>query len=77
MVWPKSMVYVLNVLTTVRNVMEPLILVLNVFLEETYHHIVLVHQDNTKKKTLLVSIVTGNVLNVMHLLMHVPHVEET
>jgi len=65
------------VLTIVRNVQELLIHVPNVFLEEMYHQIVTVHQEHTKKKILLVLIVTGNVQNVTEPLMYVPNVEET
>lgn len=64
-----------HVLTNVRNVHKPSTHVPNVFLEEMYHHIVTVHQENLKKKICHVKIVTGNVLNVKQHLIHVPLVE--
>jgi len=70
------MEYVLLVIMFVKNVQEQLILVLNVFLEEMYHQIVTVHQDNMKKQIFLVKIVTGIVLNVQIVQIHVLLVEE-
>lgn len=64
-------------ITIVKNVQEQLILVLNVFLEEMYHHIVNVHQENMKQKIKHVLIVIGSVVNVTKILKHVLHVEET
>lgn len=67
----------MTVPTNVPNVLELLTIVPNVSSEEMSQTNVPAQQDNMKKMTFLVQIVTGNVKNVMEMLTNVPYVEVT
>jgi len=74
---PNSTRLVLVVLTNVLHVLEPLTIVPLVSHQEMSQTNVTAQQDNMKKMIYPVQIVTGNVLNVIQVLINVPSVEVT